>query len=66
VDEANPMRGDEMFNCNGCGRQIAKFGDLKAAMIKAGKDGMEKEVSRAFGKPVKLDWKSKDDGQNPD
>lgn len=58
VDSANPPAEDEMLHCNGCGRAIAKFGEVKRALIQAGKDHLEKLVGDAFGKPIKLDWKN--------
>lgn len=58
IDESNPPGDGDMYSCNGCGREIGKFGDVKAAMIQAAKDELDKIVSDAFGKPIKLDWKS--------
>lgn len=55
VDESNMPGDDEMFHCSGCGREIGKFGVVKAAMIEAGKSEIDKLVEGAFGK--KPDWR---------
>jgi hypothetical protein len=61
IDEANPPADDDIFACNGCGREIGQFGVVKAALIQASKDHIDEIISGTFGKPIKLDWKDRDD-----
>lgn len=52
-----PPNDDDIISCNGCKREIGSYADIREATTKAAKAEMDKMVSNAFGKPIKLDWK---------
>ena len=49
---------DDQVACAGCGRVIGTFAEVQQAVTEAAKAEMEKALSKAFGKPIKPDWRS--------
>lgn len=50
IDESNPPNDTDIFCCNGCGREIGPYGQVKAALVETAKAELDKMVESTFGK----------------
>lgn len=52
-----PPLDDDIIECGGCGKTIGRYADIREAATNQMKSELEGLMSKAFKKPIKLDWK---------